>query len=235
MPGSEHDLEGTLIAVPTVQEAESFAAAEFLPFSSGTVAPGRVGNKQVNILITGVGIPDAINNLALTVDKAFLPHLVVHAGIAGSYTRSYPPGSIVLVQKDRFADVGVFHGNRIYNLPERNLAGRDAFPYSNGWIEIPVAAEWARKLGLPCVKALTVATACSPLLRNEGNYPEAAIETMEGASVALFCRSRNIPLIHVRAVSNFVGETDSLKWDFLTAFTTLKETMERIIDAIDEI
>ena len=230
MPGSEHGHKGILIAVPTVQEAGSFAVAGSIPFSRGAVSPGRVGKKQVNILITGVGIPDALNNLALATEKPFLPRLVVHAGIAGSYTGAYPPGSVVLIEKDCFADVGVYHSNRIHSLSERNLAGRNAFPYSDGWIEIPGAAEWAEKLGLPCVKARTVATACSPLLRNDERCPEAAVETMEGASVALFCRSRNIPLIHIRAVSNYVSQTDSRLWDFRSAFAALRETVAGILD-----
>lgn len=35
MPGSELGHEGILIAVPTVQEAESFAVAGTIPFSGG--------------------------------------------------------------------------------------------------------------------------------------------------------------------------------------------------------
>lgn len=230
MPVTKHDPEGILFAVPTVQEAESFAVAESPPFSLGVVSLGRVGKNQVNILIVGAGIPDAINNLALACEKYFFPRMVVHMGIAGSYTETYPPGSVVLVKKDSFADVGVFHDNRIYSLSERNLASRNAFPYSDGWIEIPGAIEWAEKLGLPCVRAHTVATACSPLRKNDGRYSEVAIETMEGASVALFCRSRNIPLIHARAISNFVNETDSRLWNFQSAFAALRKTVAEILD-----
>jgi nucleoside phosphorylase len=53
---------------------------------------------------------------------------------------------------------------------------------------------------------------------------------MEGASVALFCRSRNIPLIHIRAVSNYVSQTDSRLWDFGSAFAALRETVAGILD-----
>ena len=235
MQGSEHGSVRICFAVPSIKEAESFAEAGNFAFSAGTVTVGTVGKRQVNILITGAGIPDALNNLALAIERTFLPRLVVHAGIAGSYDEAFPPGSVVIVKKDSFADVGVFHDNRIHSLAERKLAGLDAFPYSDGWIDIPGAEEWAEKLGLPCVNALTVATACSPLLVNNRKKADAVIETMEGASVALFCRSRNIHLVHVRAISNFVSESDSRRWNFGSAFAALRHAITGILDLTGEI
>lgn len=221
-----------LIAVPTVREAKSFASFPVENIPEGSVSPCLVGEKELPILITGVGIPAAINSMALTLSKEDYPELIIHAGIAGSFSSDFPPGRAVIVEKDYFGDVGIVENNRLFTLAEKELADPNILPYSDGWIKIPNAREWAYKLQIPSVSAVTVAAAANPLLTAGNKRSEAMVETMEGAAVALFCCSRNIPLIHIRAVSNYVVNSDSRTWDFDFAFSNLRAVVHKLIDLV---
>jgi futalosine hydrolase len=58
------------------------------------------------------------------------------------------------------------------------------------------------------------------------------IETMEGAAVFYVCLMEHIPFVQIRAISNYVGETNKNLWKIPLAVENLHKTL---IDVLNEI
>jgi futalosine hydrolase len=52
---------------------------------------------------------------------------------------------------------------------------------------------------------------------------------MEGFSLALACRERQLPFLEIRTVSNPVGERDRSKWDMGQALRGLGKTLAELL------
>jgi futalosine hydrolase len=59
----------------------------------------------------------------------------------------------------------------------------------------------------------------------------AAIETMEGAAVALVCRKLSIPLVQLRSVSNRTGDRERAAWDLDGACAPLHDAVRKLLQA----
>ena len=57
----------------------------------------------------------------------------------------------------------------------------------------------------------------------------ADIETMEGAAVAYVCRQLELPLLHVRAITNWTGDRDRGEWNVGTAVEALKRAVKQLL------
>jgi futalosine hydrolase len=56
----------------------------------------------------------------------------------------------------------------------------------------------------------------------------ADIETMEGAAVAYVCRQLELPLLHVRAISNWTGDRDRGEWNAPAAVEAVGHAVKRL-------
>ncbi len=148
---------------------------------------------------------------------------VLLLGIAGAYPdrhRAEPApvrlGEVCIVGGDAFADEGVDtpdgfvdFGAPVFGHDQR-LIDTGPFP-----AHARIAADAAARLGVRVVRGATVSTcsgtdaASSRLHQRTG----ADVETMEGAAVAFVCRQRELPLLHVRAISNWTGDRPRGEWN----------------------
>lgn len=184
---------------------------------------------DINVLLTGAGMPAALFQL----QKEISTHnysLVVQAGIAGAYSAEFSLKETVLVKQDCFADLGADEQGRFTSLFEMGLAGKNDFPYKDGWLfnEHP----YLKKSHLELVKAATVNKVTDnafqiDLIKEKLN-PE--IETMEGAALHYVCLMENIPFLQVRSISNYVGERNKANWKINEAVAELNEVLMKIIN-----
>ena len=217
---------------------------------------GSIGNVQVDLLITGVGIAAAAFQTGrhLTLKKY---DLAINAGIAGSFAPDPGPGTVVRVIEDCFAEFGVEEGIRFVAPFTAGLADPDTLPFSGGrlipsvfrisgqetgaggpagGIAIPETGErHATGLStldrLPGVKGTTTFTIRTrpSAIRQVMAYTGAAVETMEGAAFFYATISSGIPGIQIRAISNIVGERDHSKWKTALAIQNLYETLTNFL------
>jgi futalosine hydrolase len=156
---------------------------------------------------------------------------VLLCGIAGAYPerhRTSPPpvrlGSVCIVGSDAFADEGVDtpqgfvdFGSPVFGHGQRLV---DTGPFG---AHARIAADAASRLGAPIVRGATVST-CSgtdALSSRLHERTSADVETMEGAAVAFVCRQRELPLLHVRAISNWTGDRHRGEWNLGVAADAL--------------
>ena len=207
------------IVTPTIMEMQSLLRASEHTFiynqieyaKAGYIEQGYFNGMPIYIGICGVGpVLSAITVSSwisqYTIECIFL------CGIAGSYSIEHlPPTSVVLVKQDIYAE---------YGIRTKEYVSAQSFPFFHDSshqicekITLPFAQEQIESLQLHytmCteVVGLTVAgvsgdTSTAKILLQ--NYPQGEIETMEGFSVGLCCIRNNIPLLHLRSISNQVG------------------------------
>jgi futalosine hydrolase len=183
---------------------------------------------SVHILISGVGAYATQYSLHEYCVR-HTPDVIVCAGIAGSFCQSYEIGQVLAVNRDCFADVGVQHEQAFQSIFDMKLANPQQKPFVNAWLPIECTL---LPHSLPQVPAITVNTITAHETQRElwlKTY-NPVIETMEGAAVHYVALMQNIPCLHVRAISNMVGERNKSKWNVPLALCNLHAELQRIMN-----
>src|SRR5215216_4316690 len=90
--------------------------------------PPQAAGKQYSILITGLGPAATVYHLMKSIQH-HKPSLIIQAGIAGSFDHSIPLGTPVIVNKDRFADLGVYEQEQWKDIFDMGLENPGTAPY----------------------------------------------------------------------------------------------------------
>lgn len=210
-----------VIAAATIPEIQP--AIDFLQQRQN-----RVNNNQFHILITGVGSLISTYHLTryLTTNKA---GYCIQAGIGGSFTETFPPGTVVLIKEEIMGDLGAGNENGFDDIFDLGLLGNH-MPFVQKRLANPSIGSWGW-LNVAAASGVTVneiTTRPSRIEQLKNKY-NCQIETMEGAAFHYVCLQQNISFIQCRAVSNFVGERDKGKWKLHEAIQNLNGTLINMI------
>ena len=172
-------------------------------------------SKDIDIFISGIGSAFTIFNLTqLLQNKTY--NKVINVGIAGTYNKNINLGELVFVEKDCFADLGIDDNGVFKTLAEEKLSDQSNELFSS-----------AKSTELPYkkVNAITVNTASGSkeAIETWKQKFNPDIETMEGAAIFLVCNKINIPVMQIRAISNFVEPRNKANWEISKAFDVLNE------------
>lgn len=185
-----------------------------------------------NVLITGVGAAATTYQLMKHLVTG-RPGLFLQAGIAGSFDEGLPLGQPVIINADRFADLGVHENNQWNDVFDMNLTESAIHPYSNGWLINP-HHNLLSAANLPIVKSISISeitTGAARIKQLKDKY-NPAIESMEGAAFHYVCLQEGIPFLQLRTISNYVGERDKSKWQMRLALENLAAQVQLIIDKL---
>jgi futalosine nucleosidase len=189
---------------------------------------GRFGDHQFETLITGIGSMST----AYWVTKAIAtrkPDYMIQAGVAGSFSPQYPPGSLVMVSEEICGDLGVEENNGFKDVFDMGLP-QITTPFSGKGL-VNIYTKQFQQYGLPGVKAITIneiSTRAHRIQQLQQKYaPD--VESMEGAAFHYVGLMEKIPFLQVRAVSNTVGERDKTKWKMKEAIEALNNKLIEII------
>jgi futalosine hydrolase len=155
-------------------------------------------------------------------------HLVINAGIAGSFDRSIPLGQVLNVTEDHFAELGAEDDEEFLPFESLGIGG------SSGVIFQP-PAECPRILNeLKKAKGITVNTVHG----NEFSIYKTAqrlqpvTESMEGAAAGFACLQAGVACIQVRAISNYVEKRNREAWNIPLAIKNLNTFVAQLIEEI---
>jgi len=179
---------------------------------------------DVDIYITGIGIPFVMFHLMNLLSQREY-HLVINAGVAGSYNKSlYPVGSVVNVVREEFADIGVEEKHMFYTIFETKWLEMNFFPFRNGKL-YNEKKYFPMVENLPCVNSITVnrSSGTTETIERYREKFNPDIENMEGAAVFYVCLHKNIPFLELRSISNYVEERDKSHWDIDMAANNLTQ------------
>lgn len=183
-----------------------------------------IGTNKFEVLITGIGSMSTSYWLTKTIDK-HRPDMLIQAGVAGSFSDSFPPGSLVLVNEEVTGDLGVEENNEFKDVFDMGLP-QISGPYTDKSL-VNKQQELLQRFNLPLVKAVTIneiTTRAERIQQLQQKY-QPVVESMEGAAFHYIALTEKIPYIQLRAVSNMVGERDKLKWKMKEAIVALNEQL----------
>ena len=185
----------------------------------------NAGN-DINFLVSGVGAVPTCFHLSQSLLKTPVD-LVINAGIAGAFdTNLYPIGTVVEVERDRFADLGVeFADGHFEDVFEMGLENPNKF-YQDGWLINPRCGDQLQQVSSLTLNKVTGQLDAANVLKQKYN---ADLETMEGASVAFTCLQLNIPFQQIRAVSNKIEDRNKENWNIPLAIKALNNHLKAII------
>ena len=183
-------------------------------------------SNDIYFLISGVGAVPTCFHLSQYLLKNPVD-LVINAGIAGAFdTNLYPIGTVVEVERDRFADLGAeFADGHFEDVFEMGLENPNKF-YQDGWLINRRCGDKLQQVSSLTLNKVTGQLDAANILKEK--Y-EAALETMEGAAVAFTCLQLNIPFHQIRAVSNKIEDRNKENWNIPLAIKTLNNHLKEII------
>lgn len=190
-----------------------------------------IGKNRFNVLIAGIGSMSTAYWLTKTIGNK-RPDLLIQAGIGGSFSADYPPGSIVLVNEEVTGDLGVEENNEFKDVFDMGLP-QITDPYT-GKSLVNDNTGLLQQQNLPLVKAVTISeisTRHERIQQLQQKY-QPVVESMEGAAFHYVALAEKIPYMQLRAVSNFVGERDKTKWKMKDAIALLNEKLKEIVERL---
>jgi len=194
----------------------------------------RSAGSGYELLVTGVGGAAMSWALQKRFSEGPLPLLTINAGIAGSYTGSLKPGTVVIPTSDCFADMGVDDNGSFVSIFRAKLADPDEPPFTGG--RVVCSNRWtdAACTLYQAVAAATVnmASGSWPVIERIRSEWNPDIETMEGAWFAYTCALHKAEYMSVRAVSNIVEPRDLRRWDIPLALGKLETAVAVILNTL---
>ncbi len=193
------------------------------------IEPSLKEKTDVEILITGVGIPATVFYLTKKLlEKKY--DYVIQAGIAGSFNNHFNLAEVVLVKEDAFADLGIEENGNFQTLFETGFINKNDFPFINGWLIN--SHPFFETSVLPAVKGITVNKICENDSQNETVKEKFSpdVESMEGAAFHYVCLQQKINFLQLRGISNHVGERDKSKWEIKESIKNLNKKLFKIIE-----
>lgn len=200
--------------------------------SSGNLTGYSHGNRNVDVLTTGVGMVATAAWCGRLLSGASYD-LVLNLGVCGSFDRSLTPGMVVHVASDRIAELGAEDGERFVTVQELRLLGEDEFPFRGGLLVNRQPPSIAAVRALPEVAGITVNTVHgreeSITAVIERFNPQ--VESMEGAGFMYACLIHDVAFAQVRAVSNVVERRNRAVWRMREAVDRLCQTAVEILES----
>ncbi|MDZ7800322.1 MAG: futalosine hydrolase [Trueperaceae bacterium] len=167
----------------------------------------------------GVGSAAAAAAAALT-NQRHRPSALLLLGIGGAYAGSFVPVGAAACAAWEFAlDAGVVASEGTRSLAEIPLALASSAGGDPLYDRIPTDPGWQAALARACRMApqgFATSDGISGDLDVAGARAQrsgAAVESMEGAAVALVCARMGLPFGEVRGISNVAGVRDHASWD----------------------
>lgn len=202
---------------------------KFRKFSfKGNLISYGFGMHSIDVLVTGAGMTATSFHLGKTLNKKY--DLAINVGIAGSFKKNIPLGSVVNVVNDCFADFGAEDGQLFRTATEIGLSKIISYPCS--YFRIKSVRQILDQFHP--AKGITVNTVHGDLasIKKVIKKFNPDIETMEGAAFFMACNHEKIPCIQIRAISNYVERRNKKKWKMKPAVFNLSTSLEKILSNI---
>lgn len=190
-----------------------------------TILSGKVHEKTYDLVLTGAGVFNAAHALTVYLEHAS-PGLILQTGIAGVFKQTgLNIGDVAIATQEHYIHTGV-QTDALENSPlpfdllkAVPLSRKGIYPFDPDMVDHThnILSRVFSLTGTRIIKGpfITVSAITSSLGRASQLYCafSPVMEAMEGAACVHIAALYGIPIIEVRAASNFVGDRDKKKWD----------------------
>jgi futalosine hydrolase len=190
---------------------------------------------EIRFLVTGVGLMAATYALAKYL-AGHTPDWVLQAGIAGSFTSDFPPGSVVVVGEEVMGDLGVMEKDGYMDMFDLGLQSGGELPFTDSRLKNPWLGSF-NYLQLPIARGITVnqiTTSREMTAILEDKY-SCDVESMEGAALHYVCLLEKVRFLQVRSISNYIGVRDKSNWKLNESINSLNNELIEMIQKITQI
>lgn len=192
----------------------------------------RLGHAQIDLLLTGVGIPLSAYSFGKIFGKQSYD-LAIQAGIAGALDRDLEMGEVVQVTSENFGDLGVEEADGSFTSAiSMGLIDANQPPFINGLLPSPAGT------GLPAFLKQVRGTTVMKVHGTEKSISafrkrsDAQVESMEGASFAYACLLEQQAFLQIRAISNYVETRNRDQWDIPLAINNLNQVLKDMVQIL---
>ena len=189
-------------------------------------------NHTLEILFTGLGPVLTAFTLGHRLATLPLPDLAIQAGVGGALDPALPLTTLVRITSDRFADLGAEDQDGSWLNPTQ-IGFAPAAPFTPDG-RLLAAADQAN-LPFPAAHGLTVSRAtgsAKTIEKLRAKYPEAQVESMEGAAFFYACQQVGVEAIQLRAISNYVEPRNRSAWRMGEAIGALNDGLRPLLEAL---
>ncbi len=177
--------------------------------------------KSVPIIITGAGKSNAAMISALFFSQ-FKPKYPLLTGICGAYQNTHIKTSdVVSIEYDYFVDEANYNGLSITTIHEKGF-----ITAKDNRAEFQVYENY-KQVSSNTVSLIPQFDSLSNLYMTKTN---ALVENMEGAAFGMAANKQCVKPYHIRAVSNYCGNTEKQQWDINNACISLKKAVDLFIE-----
>jgi len=214
-------MESVLIVCATLPECQGLLKPDFKYSDSTSHFIEPFANFKADLLITGVGGFATTFHLTRLLSSTKY-ELILNIGVAGSYNRNWPLGTVVMVQCDQFGDLGAEDNEDFIDLFDMGLANPSNQPYKDGKLT-PLPNKLLVNTQLVNAQGITVNKVHGNSRSIEKIIDKylAEIETMEGAAVFYTANMFGISSVQIRAISNYVEPRNKANWQLVLALNNL--------------
>lgn len=188
---------------------------------------------RVEVLVAGVGLAQVTASTAVALSSGSYD-LVINAGIAGGFSGKTDIGSLVLSSEIIAADLGAETAQGFCSLDELEL-GTSRIQADTESVSQIEQASHTKGISVKIGPILTVSTVTGTQETADEliqRVPEAVAEGMEGFGVATAARLKGVPVLEMRAVSNFVGPRNRAAWRIEEALFTLEKASSALMEVV---
>lgn len=177
---------------------------------------------KIPYLITGVGMVATTYALTkyLSLNHSF--DVIINVGIAGAFDKKLDLGDLVEIDNDIFSELGAEDADKFINISELGFGQQE---FQN--IKYP-----ALNTNLPKLTGITVNTIHGDeqsINRVKSLFPNAGIESMEGAAIFYVASQFQTASIQVRSISNYVEKRDKSTWKIGLAINNLNNWLQSFL------
>jgi len=180
----------------------------------------------------GVGmLSNAVSLTRLAYEEK--PDLIIQVGIAGTFDKNLPLGSVVAVKEEILGDTGVQEDGKWKDIFDLKLEKSNYPPFEKRKLHNHFLEKF-NLLNLPEVTAITVneiTTSKERITQLIKKYSPVT-ESMEGAALHYVCRELNVPFLQIRAVSNYIGERNKAEWKMKEAIDNLTKSILAFVEKL---
>lgn len=201
--------------------------AELVHRSSDNLSTYKFDGHEFDLLCTGVGMVATAFHLGFLLATTKYAR-VINIGIAGSFDKQIPLGTVVEIVEDQFPEMGAEDGDCFLSLLDLELIQSNDFPYQSG-VLTNNSSVW--NLSYPKVKSITVNTAHgneNRISRTENRF-HPQVESMEGAAFFYACKFVKVPCVQIRSISNYVERRNKSSWDIPLAIQNLNKEILNLL------
>lgn len=181
-------------------------------------------NLLVQVLVTGVGSTATAFYLGRFFAQ-YRPDWVINAGIAGAFDPKLNLGDVVQIVSERFGDLGVEEGDgRFTDVAELGFMPQSLLNNPQPPLPNLISCE-----GLTVNKVHGTEVSIQKI---RAKYPDAQVESMEGAAFFYACLAAGVPFAEIRSISNRVEPRNRDAWDLPLAIRNLNEVLVSMLEAV---